>query len=104
MPTYDYKCKDCGHLFEEFQKIDDDPIEICPVCKGKVQRLITGGTGLIFKGSGFYITDYKDKNKDSGDKKTASSADKDNGSKKSGSGSEKSDKKTKKNTSSKSDK
>ncbi len=76
MPTYDYKCKDCGHQFEEFQKIDVKPLEICPVCNGKVQRLITGGTGLIFKGSGFYITDYKDNKKDGNKSESKKPADK----------------------------
>ena len=61
MPTYEYKCEKCGHCFELFQKITDSPIKICPVCKGKVKKLISGGAGLIFKGSGFYITDYKKK-------------------------------------------
>ncbi|RMF61629.1 MAG: zinc ribbon domain-containing protein [Calditrichaeota bacterium] len=61
MPTYEYRCKDCGHLFEEFQSIKDLPIEECPVCHGKAERLISGGSGLIFKGSGFYITDYQRK-------------------------------------------
>jgi len=61
MPTYEYKCTKCRHLFEAFQKMSDSPIESCPKCKGKVDRIISGGTGLIFKGSGFYITDYKKK-------------------------------------------
>jgi len=61
MPTYDYQCKDCGHKFEEFQSISAKPLTKCPVCEGKVERLISGGTGLIFKGSGFYITDYTNK-------------------------------------------
>ncbi len=61
MPTYDYKCEKCGHRFEAFQRMTDEPLKECPKCKGEVQRLITGGTGLIFKGSGFYITDYKNK-------------------------------------------
>ncbi len=59
MPTYEYKCDSCGHIFEEFQNIKDDPIDICPICNSEVHRLINGGVGLIFKGSGFYITDYK---------------------------------------------
>lgn len=59
MPTYDYKCLDCGHSFEAFQKINDASLEICPRCKGKLKRLIGAGGGLIFKGSGFYATDYK---------------------------------------------
>jgi putative FmdB family regulatory protein len=59
MPTYDYQCKNCGHHLEEFQSVTDAPLTICPECGGNLQRLITGGSGLIFKGSGFYITDYK---------------------------------------------
>lgn len=59
MPTYEYRCKECGHQFEEFQSITAEPIKECPACHGKVERLISGGTGLIFKGSGFYITDYQ---------------------------------------------
>lgn len=60
MPTYEYGCKACGHRFEEFQSITDDPIDTCPECgEPAVQRLVSGGAGLIFKGSGFYITDYK---------------------------------------------
>ena len=62
MPTYDYKCDACGHTFELFQSIKADPVKKCPVCgKNKVKRLIGTGAGLIFKGSGFYITDYRDK-------------------------------------------
>ena len=59
MPTYEYKCKICGHEFEAFQLMSDDPVDTCPVCKGSVEKLISGGAGLIFKGSGFYITDYR---------------------------------------------
>jgi putative FmdB family regulatory protein len=59
MPTYDYKCDACGHQFERFQSITAAPIRKCPSCgKSKVRRLIGPGAGLIFKGSGFYITDY----------------------------------------------
>src|SRR5438128_12417098 len=62
MPTYEYKCDACGHQFERFQSITADPIRRCPECgKAKVRRLISSGAGLIFKGSGFYITDYRDK-------------------------------------------
>jgi putative FmdB family regulatory protein len=64
MPTYEYRCEN-GHTFEEFQSIVANPVEICPVCGAKVERLISGGTGLIFKGSGFYITDYAHKNSSS---------------------------------------
>jgi len=60
MPTYAYRCKSCGHEFEELQKISDDPVRICPKCKKEtVIRIIGGGAGLVFKGSGFYLTDYK---------------------------------------------
>jgi putative FmdB family regulatory protein len=62
MPTYEYKCDACGHAFERFQSIMAAPIKRCPECgKAKVRRLISTGAGLIFKGSGFYITDYRDK-------------------------------------------
>src|SRR6266850_1403674 len=60
MPTYEYKCEACGHKFEKFQSIKSGPIRKCPNCgKNKVRRLISTGAGLIFKGSGFYITDYR---------------------------------------------
>jgi putative FmdB family regulatory protein len=59
MPTYEYICTKCGHEFEAFQSINEPPVKSCPKCKGKVERKISGGAGLIFKGSGFYITDYK---------------------------------------------
>lgn len=61
MPTYGYICSECGHEFEEFQSISAEPIKICPKCNGAVERKIFGGVGLHFKGSGFYITDYKNK-------------------------------------------
>jgi putative FmdB family regulatory protein len=63
MPTYDYKCLDCGHLFEKFQRITEEPLTNCPKCNGTVKRLIGAGAGTIFKGSGFYQTDYKNKSK-----------------------------------------
>jgi len=62
MPTYQYQCTNCSYEFEEFQSITDAPLQICPHCKGKVRRLISGGAGLLFKGSGFYITDYRSEN------------------------------------------
>jgi len=66
MPTYEYGCNTCGYRFEEFQSITDDPIVKCPKCeKSTVKRLVSGGAGLIFKGSGFYITDYKNNNSQS---------------------------------------
>lgn len=60
MPTYEYKCDACEKTFERFQSITAEPIRKCPYChKQKVRRLISGGAGLLFKGSGFYITDYR---------------------------------------------
>ena len=59
MPTYNYYCSNCDGHFSYFQKMSESPISSCENCGGKVKRLITGGTGLIFKGSGFYLTDYK---------------------------------------------
>ncbi len=62
MPTYEYSCPKCGHVFEQFQSMSDAPLKKCPKCKKMgVRRLISGGAGLIFKGTGFYITDYKNK-------------------------------------------
>ncbi|MCF7796333.1 MAG: zinc ribbon domain-containing protein [Lentisphaeria bacterium] len=69
MPTYDYECKKCGRRFEVFQRMTDAPLATCPagICEeaewgqGEVKRLLSGGAGLIFKGSGFYITDYSKK-------------------------------------------
>ena len=59
MPTYDYVCTKCGHTFEAFQRMSDKPLTRCPECKGTLRRLIGGGLGIIFKGSGFYSTDNK---------------------------------------------
>lgn len=59
MPTYEYKCNTCGKHFEKFQNMSDEPIKVCPECGGQVTRLIGAGAGIIFKGSGFYATDYK---------------------------------------------
>jgi len=61
MPTYEYECQKCGYHFEEFQSISAEPLKTCPNdgCRGRVKRLISGGGGLLFKGSGFYITDYR---------------------------------------------
>lgn len=61
MPTYEYQCKKCGHQFEEFQSITDDPLTKCPKkeCTGTVYRIISSGAGFLFKGSGFYETDYR---------------------------------------------
>ena len=59
MPTYEYKCTQCGYAFELFQTMSAEPVKICPKCNGKVKRLIGPGAGPIFKGTGFYQTDYK---------------------------------------------
>ena len=67
MPTYNYYCSDCDTHFSYFQKMSESPISSCENCGGKVKRLITGGTGLIFKGSGFYLTDYKNSQKSTDD-------------------------------------
>lgn len=61
MPTYDYRCESCGHQFEYIQSMTAAPLRNCPKCGGPVFRLIGAGAGLIFKGPGFYITDYKQK-------------------------------------------
>ena len=79
MPTYQYVCEKCGHEFEQFQSISARPLAVCPkeLCaekrwgKGKVKRAISGGAGLLFKGSGFYITDYRsEKYKEAAKKET----------------------------------
>jgi len=60
MPTYDYRCDACGHVFDAFQSITEAALKKCPKCKkNKLRRLIGAGSGIIFKGSGFYETDYK---------------------------------------------
>ena len=72
MPTYDYQCQACGHTWELFQSMNDSPVRSCPKCKKrKAKRLLGVGAGLIFKGTGFYETDYK--NKSGSDKKEGSS-------------------------------
>jgi len=83
MPTYEYICEKCGHQFEQVQSIAAKPLKVCPEdhCnqkrwgKGKVKRAISGGSGIIFKGSGFYITDYRsDKYKEAARKDNSSSS------------------------------
>ena len=60
MPTYEYDCKGCDHEFERFQKMSDDPVTVCPECgESKVVRRISSGGGILFKGPGFYATDYR---------------------------------------------
>jgi len=61
MPTYEYECTGCRHRFEKFQSITAPPVETCPECGGAVKRLLGKGAGIIFKGSGFYQTDYRSK-------------------------------------------
>jgi putative FmdB family regulatory protein len=61
MPTYEYECTKCGYEFERFQNMSDEPLKRCPKCRCKVRRLIGSGAGIIFKGSGFYETDYRSK-------------------------------------------
>jgi len=62
MPTYDYKCAICKYEFEELQSLSAPPLEECPKChQNTLQKLIGGGAGILFKGSGFYTTDYKNK-------------------------------------------
>ena len=65
MPLYDYKCKKCNHIFEVQQKMADEPLKECPQCKGEIHRLISAA-GIVFKGSGFHVTDYKKESKPSG--------------------------------------
>jgi len=59
MPTYEYKCKKCGDVFEVFHSMSSEPVKLCPKCGGEVKKLIGTGAGPIFKGTGFYHTDYK---------------------------------------------
>jgi len=59
MPTYEYRCPQCGNDFEKFQKMSEEPVADCPECGTAAQRRLSGGAGLLFKGSGFYITDYR---------------------------------------------
>ena len=61
MPTYEYECTRCGLVFEEFKPISAPRRERCPECRGKVERLVSGGMGVVFKGSGFYKTDSRAK-------------------------------------------
>jgi putative FmdB family regulatory protein len=82
MPTYEYECQKCGKTFDVFQSMKDEPIKTHPdpKCKGRVKRLLGTGAGLIFKGSGFYITDYRSEGyksaakKESGDGGTSKKA------------------------------
>jgi putative FmdB family regulatory protein len=81
MPTYEYACQKCGQNFDAYQSMRDEPFKVCPkhLCrqarwgKGKVRRLLGKGAGLIFKGSGFYITDYRSNSYKEGAKKESPS-------------------------------
>lgn len=59
MPTYEYRCPQCGTEFEKFQKMSEPPVAECPKCGHNAERKLSAGAGLLFKGSGFYITDYR---------------------------------------------
>ena len=74
MPTYEYECRKCGHLFEKFQSMTDERLKTCPECKGRVDRLIGTGAGIIFKGSCFYETDYRSDSYQKGAQKASSSS------------------------------
>jgi putative FmdB family regulatory protein len=74
MPTYEYRCGNCGHQFEKLLKITDESSVECPRCDGLAERLISGGAGLLFKGSGFYITDYRSESYKQAEKKDSKPA------------------------------
>ena len=83
MPTYDYVCENCEHRFEQFQSIMAKPTRKCPNCgKLKLQRLIGAGAGIIFKGSGFYQTDYRSESYKQGEKSANKTPDTDTAKKK----------------------
>ncbi len=88
MPTYEYECQACGHTLEELQSFSDKPLKKCPKCKKlKLRRLISAGAGVIFKGSGFYETDYRSSEYKEKAKKESGSESKSSGSDKSDSSS-----------------
>ena len=72
MPTYQYECKDCHNQFEQFQKFSDDPLTVCPSCEGSVRRVIQN-VGVVFKGSGWYITDSRGSSKDKSSSESSTS-------------------------------
>ena len=74
MPTYEYECTKCGHCFEKFQSMKDEPLKRCPKCRCKVRRLLGRGAGIIFKGSGFYQTDYRSSDYHAAAKKDSSAS------------------------------
>jgi putative FmdB family regulatory protein len=100
MPTYDYECTKCGHTFDVFQSMSESPLKKCPECgQNRLKRLIGGGLGVIFKGSGFYVTDSRSSGSSNGKKSTDTAASASNGgskesaAKNGGSGSESASKK-----------
>ncbi len=86
MPTYEYECQKCKQVFEKFQTMTAAPLKFCPKCHGRVKRLLGTGAGFIFKGSGFYATDYRSSNYRSGAKSDAPGVSKSDGPDKSGTG------------------
>lgn len=90
MPTYHYRCGECAHEFDQFQSIMDDALTDCPECNGRIVRVISGGSGVLFKGSGFYQTDYRNqkyKSDASKDKPSATDSSKSSGDSKASKGS-----------------
>ncbi|MCY3699391.1 MAG: zinc ribbon domain-containing protein [Gemmatimonadetes bacterium] len=78
LPTYEYRCRGCGHDFERFQRMSDAPIRVCPVCgEERVERLISAGGGIVFKGPGFYATDYRQPADDGGKSAASKTSDDD---------------------------
>jgi putative FmdB family regulatory protein len=75
MPTYEYECTRCGLVTEEFKSMSAKPRQRCPACRGKVNRLISGGMGIVFKGSGFYQNDSRPKRSGAGDEASSASGD-----------------------------
>lgn len=73
MPTYTYECSACGHRYDAFQSMKAEPDTECPRCSGRVDRVFGAGTGIVFKGSGFYVTDYR-KGGSGGDSSSSSSS------------------------------
>lgn len=91
MPTYEYRCS-AGHEFERFQRMSEEPLRECPTCGAPAERILSTGAGLLFKGSGFYITDYRsDSYKKAADAESGSSKPKDAPKDKPAGGSSKSD-------------
>lgn len=85
MPTYAYRCRDCGHQFDIFQKFSEDSLTVCPTCEGSIRRVIQP-TGIVFKGTGFYINDSRNSPKSGTDKAktTADASDSSDGEKRAG--------------------